>query len=157
MRNGEYRQGAMAITLRDITEDNFRVAVNLKVAPTQESFVAPNAYSIAQSRFHLDWLNFGLFDDQTMVGYSLCRFDSEAGIWWIVRFMIGAQYQGKGFGGLALQALIDLFSAKPDCKEIRLSIEPENDIARHLYTRKGFQATGEFRGREAVMRYVVVR
>jgi diamine N-acetyltransferase len=147
----------MTIRLVEITEANFRDAIKLKVAPGQESFVAENVYSIAESRFHPDWLNFGFYDDETMVGYSMCGFDPIDGQWWIIRFMVGAQFQKKGYGKQAMQALLDLFSAKSDCKEIMLGVEQENSVARQFYVQCGFSATGEVNNHEEGMRYPVVR
>ena len=41
----------MAITLREITADNFVEAIRLKVALEQAKYVAANAASISQSKF----------------------------------------------------------------------------------------------------------
>ena len=39
------------VTLRQVTENTLFDVLDLKVAPAQESFVAPNAVSIAEAHF----------------------------------------------------------------------------------------------------------
>ena len=40
----------MKVTLKDIDRENFRAAVKLEVNEDQKNFVAPNVFSIAQSK-----------------------------------------------------------------------------------------------------------
>ncbi|WP_052345886.1 GNAT family N-acetyltransferase [Paucisalibacillus sp. EB02] len=74
---------------------------------------------------------------------------------WIPRFMIGEQFQGKGYGMVAMEALIDMFSKQDDCERIRLSVVPENKGAIDLYKKVGFLMTEETLEDELVMEYLV--
>ena len=38
------------VTLREITQDNFKSCVDMSVRDDQQEFVAPNVYSLAQAR-----------------------------------------------------------------------------------------------------------
>ena len=60
----------MNITLREIDESNFVDAIRLEVKPEQSAYVATNAASIAQSKFHTFLECYGIYDSESMVGSS---------------------------------------------------------------------------------------
>jgi diamine N-acetyltransferase len=149
----------MAIRIVELTEDILRPVLRLKVHPHQENWVASNAVSVAQSRFHLDWLNLAIYDEDTPVGYALCGADTD-GSFWIIRLMIDAEHQKKGYGREAIQKLIERFKNDPQLahlKEIRISFVPSNEVARKLYLSVGFSETGEFDQGEEIFRYPLER
>ncbi|MHA2232429.1 MAG: GNAT family N-acetyltransferase [Candidatus Hodarchaeales archaeon] len=132
----------MGISIREITADNFVEAIKLKVKKEQENFVASNAASIAQSKFHtfLDCL--GIYDNDLMVGFAATGKNPDDDEIWIARHMIGEQYQGKGLGKAGLQKIIETLQNKWDCNKILLDVSPENTVARSTYEKCGFQDTG---------------
>ncbi len=132
----------MDITLREITKDNWKQCISLKVAPNQQNFVASNLYSLAESRFEPDCMPLAIYHDETMVGFTLYGRDSSDGSYWIARLMVDEQYQGRGYGRAAMQEVIGRLKATPDCTEIRISFEPENSVAEKLYRNLGFLPTG---------------
>ena len=71
---------------------------------------------------------------------------------WILRLMMGQQYQGRGYGRAAMEETIRRLKAKPDCQEIFTSYEPDNDIAATLYRSLGFEDTGRIEDGELVVR-----
>ncbi|MHA1442981.1 MAG: GNAT family N-acetyltransferase, partial [Candidatus Heimdallarchaeota archaeon] len=60
----------MTISVKEISEENWVQAIKLKVKDEQESFVASNAASIAQSKFHTFLECYGIYDKDEMVGFS---------------------------------------------------------------------------------------
>lgn len=143
----------MTMTLRPITKENYRAACKLKVGAGQEHFVATNAVSIADSKFHPDWLCFGIYDDDAMVGFTMHGPDAEIqGQRWIIRLMVAAGLQGKGYGRQAMRLLLDEFRADPACQEVGICYMPDNDVARKLYASFGFVETGEMDEDEVVAR-----
>jgi diamine N-acetyltransferase len=66
--------------------------------------------------------------------------------------MIDARYQHKGYGRVAMEAVISRIRQQESSREIRLSYHPDNTIAAHLYERLGFRPTGELRNGEIVVR-----
>ena len=58
--------------------------------------------------------------------------------------MIDASMQGRGYGGEALDRVIDYIRTKPfgDSGRIALTCNKNNPIARRLYESRGFSATG---------------
>jgi len=140
------------ITLVAITEANFREYTRLQTQPEQENFVAPNVYSIAQVYVNPTWVPLGIAAGSVGVGFALLGRDADTGHDWIIRFMIGAEHQGKGYGKAALLAVIEHLKATPGNHEIRLSYVPGNETAEGLYRRVGFVPTGEVDDGEIVMR-----
>lgn len=131
------------IELVDITAANWIECIKLSVLPEQKSFVAPNVYSLAESKYHPDMIPLGISCDGKLAGFAMIGYEPEKSKSWIIRFMIDAKLQKKGYGSEALAGLIKLLSEKyPHC-DIRLSVEPENAAAIKLYEKFGFRATGE--------------
>ncbi|TFH07186.1 MAG: GNAT family N-acetyltransferase [Candidatus Atribacteria bacterium] len=142
----------MSVAIREITEANFVEAMRLEVAPEQKSFVASNAASIAQSKFHNFLECCGIYDEDVMIGFCAFGKNPDDGTAWIVRFMVGAQFQRKGYGASGLRALIAHMLETYDCTSIFLDVGPDNDAARKLYEGAGFVDTGEVRGKSMVYR-----
>ena len=70
----------------------------------------------------------------------------------IWRFMIDKRFQGRGYGKDALKLALDFIRTWP-CGKADLcwiSYEPENEIAKKLYSSFGFVETGEMDGDEIV-------
>ena len=63
-----------------------------------------------------------------------------------MRYMIGIEHQGKGYGLAALSRLIDLMVERHGCREVFLDYSSSNEIAGRLYARAGFVPTREEAG-----------
>lgn len=146
----------MSILLREITPENFKECVELKVADDQKTFVATNVYSIAQSKIYPTHLPFAVYkDDDEMVGFVLFGFDTDDDRYYLGRLMIDEKHQGRGYGRAATLAVIEELKKNKDCREIYLCCAPENTNAERLYKSIGFERTEELNGSEIVMRYVI--
>jgi diamine N-acetyltransferase len=146
----------MDITFRPVTRANFSAVVELTVTPEQADFVSPNLYSLAEAAIEPTWTPLAIYARDDLVGFALFGRDDETGRWWIMRYMIDAQHQGKGYGTAALPALIDLIFERHGCGELFLGYDPDNDVAERLYARMGFVPTGEMAGSEIVARLGLV-
>ncbi len=142
----------MEITLRDITKDNWRECIDLKVGLGQENFVASNLYSLAESKFEPEWTPLTIYSGETMVGFTMYGRDDRDGSYWIIRLMVDAAHQGRGYGRAAMAEVIRRLRALPDCREIKISFAPENIAAEKLYLDLGFQRTGLIEEGEVVLR-----
>jgi diamine N-acetyltransferase len=142
----------MTWRLRPVTRADFSAVVELTVRPEQAEFVAPNVYSIAEAYLEPDWTPLAIYDRDDLVGFTLFGRDDETGRWLIMRYMIDAEHQGKGYGTAALPVLIELMVERHGCSEIFLGYAPANDVAECLYARMGFVPTGEVVGGEIVAR-----
>lgn len=143
----------MNILLKEVNYDNWRGCIRLKVAENQKNFVAPNAFSLAQSKYEADCIPMCIYDDETMVGFIMFGIDKDDDDdqFWICRFMIDEKFQGKGYGKAAIAKIIEHIKNNYDYNEVYLSEVPENAVAKSLYKSFGFEFTGEVEDDEEVM------
>ncbi|MBO4562757.1 MAG: GNAT family N-acetyltransferase [Clostridia bacterium] len=133
------------IELKPINEDNFIDAFNLKLAPGQEAFVSHPIRSLAQAYVYRDQCRpFGIYADGKMVGYVMVIYDYDIPEYDIWHMMIDGSVQGRGFGGRALDLVLDYIRTKPfgDSSRVALTCNKDNGFARKLYESRGFAATG---------------
>ena len=146
------------ITLRPITEENRAAVLALRVHDDQP-FVAPNEVSLRQA----DEANaedpgvarpFAIYADEKLVGFCMFAFDPDGedadDRYWLWRFMIDKNEQGKGYGQAALNEIIRYFKQN-GADVLYLSTEPENERGLHLYHKAGFRETGIISDDEAVL------
>lgn len=137
--------------LREVNKDNFQECVSLDVQEEQRTFVAPNVRSLAQAYVFQDVAKvFVLYDDNVMVGFAMLHVDHAEKEYWLWRFMIDRRFQRQGCGREAMGKIIAYF-ASIGAKTVRLSFEPENQIAEKLYAGCGFYRNGEENDGEIVM------
>ena len=133
------------IRLRKITEDNFISAFQLKLAPGQENYVSHPIRSLAQAYVYRDQCQpFGIYEDETMVGYVMVIYDYDIPEYNIWHLMIDEKEQGKGYGKAALALILDYIRTKPfgDSGRVALTCNIENINAIKLYQKSGFSPTG---------------
>jgi diamine N-acetyltransferase len=145
----------MAITLRAITRDNLSQCLRLSTTEEQKNFVAPNVRSIAEAYVEPTFVPLAIYADDMLVGFVMYGRDPQTGFDWVIRLMIDAQHQGQGYGRAAMHEVLVRIRQQPECKEIRISYEPENTIAEQLYRSMGFEPTGEIEEGEVVARLAV--
>ena len=146
------------ITLRPITDENREAVLALSVREDQP-FVAPNDASLKEA----NEANaedpgyarpFAIYADEKLVGFCMFSFDpedeDEEDRYWLWRFMIDKNEQGKGYGQAALQEIIKYFKEN-GADRLYLSTEPENECGLHVYHKAGFKETGMISYGEAVM------
>ena len=146
------------ITLRPITDENREAVLKLTVREDQP-FVAPNDVSLRQA----DEANaeepgtarpFAIYADERLVGFCMFAFAPEAededDRYWLWRFMIDQNEQGKGYGQAALLEIIKYFKEN-GADRLYLSTEPENELGLHVYHKAGFRDTGIISDEEAVL------
>ncbi len=151
------------VALVEITKDSLRDYLRLKVAPSQEGFVASNAVSIAQAHFHPEAWFRGIAAGATPVGFAMLedwrqcpesapedwRREPYVGLW---RFMIDQRRQQMGFGAQALRLLIDHARAVPGTRAMFLSFVEGEGSPEAFYRKLGFERTGEMDEDEHVMK-----
>ena len=141
----------MKVTLKDIDRENFRAAIKLEVNEDQKDFVASNVFSIAQSKVEPTFNVQAVYDGEEMVGFVMYGWEEEEGCHSLARLMVDKNYQGKGYGRAAAEAVIERLRAEPGCRQIVLSVNPANANARALYESLGFVKTGKVAYGEDVM------
>ena len=139
------------IKLARIDENNFTQAFHLKLAKEQEQFVSNPIRSLAQAYvYYNQCVPFGIFHDDTMVGYMMVIYDFDLEEYNIWHMMIDITYQHRGFGELALRKCLDFIASKPfgPSDKVALTCNKDNNVALHLYHKFGFQETGNEDGDE---------
>lgn len=147
------------IHLQPVTPENFSQVIKLKAEdenPTR--FIASNLYSLAECSVYPELFPLAIYAGDEVVGFILYEYSSvpeDDGFYWISRFMIDYQHQGKGYGKAAMKAFMQYLKEKPIFTKIGLSYVPENERARQFYTSLGFVETSEMLHGEIVAEYVV--
>jgi diamine N-acetyltransferase len=143
------------VELCEITADTVRAICDLRVAPGQERFVAPNAVSIAEAHFSpLAWFR-AICADGRPVGFLMLEDDPDKGEYYLWRLMIGDGFQGLGYGRRAIELLVDHVRNRPGAKELLTSWVPGEGGPAEFYRRLGFEPTGEVHDGEIVGRLAV--
>lgn len=146
----------MRAELRPINDANREECLALRVAPGQEGFIASNARSLEQAALSPAVARpFAIEVGGRTVGFAMFAFDEgnddPADRYWLWRFMIGAQFQGRGYAAPALEAVVRYFREN-GADQITLSTKPENARALALYRRFGFAEDGRMNDGEAVLK-----
>jgi diamine N-acetyltransferase len=82
-----------------------------------------------------------------MYGYNFEHPRQQA---FIIRLMVDEKQQGKGYGRFGMNWMLDRFRQDARIRNVGISYEPENDVARKLYASLGFVENGEKIGEEAL-------
>jgi len=133
------------VELRAIAEENFLDAFHLRLAPGQENFVSHPIRSLAQAYVYREQCQpFGIYADGKMVGYVMVIYDYDVPEYDIWHMMIDESMQGHGYGGAALDRVLDYIRTKPfgASSRVALTCNKNNRAARKLYESRGFSATG---------------
>ena len=148
----------MIIKLEPINDENREAVLALSVREDQP-FVARNDVSLRQAaETNAEYPGvarpFAIYADDRLVGFCMFAFAPEAEIpedrYWLWRFMIDKNEQGKGYGQAALQEIIRYFKEN-GADRLYLSTEPENERGLHIYHKAGFRETGAVSDDEAVL------
>ena len=128
---------------RKIDRSNYWDCMALTVEKSQEHFVADNKQSLVEAVFEDGLYTLGIYQGETMVGFLLYDYDESFPGWSMSRFMIGKEYQGKGYGKKAVLVFLDYFKRKHNADKIFISVSLENTVARKMYSDIGFQEIKE--------------
>ncbi|HOD92915.1 MAG TPA: GNAT family N-acetyltransferase [Clostridia bacterium] len=140
------------IHLEKVNEKTFRKVTQMKVTAEQEHFVAPNVYSLAQAWLYYKAARpFVIMNDDEPVGFIMLDWDEDVRTVAIWRFMIGVDYQRKGYGRAALIAVLELIKTADKFDAVFLDYVPKNTVARELYYSIGFRENGEVDDDEIIM------
>jgi diamine N-acetyltransferase len=145
------------VSLREVTRDNLRDIMKLKVTEAQNQFVAPNTVSLAQAHFYPDraWFR-AIYADETPVGFLMLSDEPRKPEYFLWRLMIAVEYQGFGFGEQAMKLLIAHVKTRPQATELFTSYVPAEGGPAAFYHKLGFVDTGEVDEGENVARLLLV-
>lgn len=137
----------MNIELKPINETTKEDCIRLKVTEVQSDFIATNESSLEAAAENADVARpFVIYADGQAVGFTMLAFDEKYedpdDRYWLWRFMIDENAQGRGIGREALKQIL-LYFKENGATNIRLSTKAGNVKAISLYKSFGFKETGE--------------
>ncbi|MCK5052605.1 MAG: GNAT family N-acetyltransferase [Candidatus Cloacimonetes bacterium] len=158
----QFEENSVRVSLREISRENIKGILMLKVTPEQKKFYPrSNRYSIAEGHYPADddpvWMR-AIYADETPVGFLMTSEAPDKGMYFLWRLMIDAKHQGKGYGYRAVKLLIKRIEMSGNAKEIITSHLKHDGDAGSFYQKLGFNYTGELmEGDEHVMKIVFAR
>ncbi len=139
---------AGAVHLEEIDDRNVRAIIDLSVGPDQESFVAPNAVSLAEAFATTKvWVR-AIYEDETPVGFAMLSDDDETPRYYLWRFMVDARHQRRGIGRRAMDLIHDYVRSRPGGDRLSLSYVPADGGPESFYKGLGYVDTGRVDGGE---------
>lgn len=134
------------VVLREITKENFHECIRLQVAEEQKDNVASNVYSLAQAKVNSRLFPLGIYNEsvlgrdplpeEKMVGFLM--YQVMDGVGFIMRLMIGEQYQRSGYGRTVMVELLRRLKMMPEIEYIGTSVAKGNDYVEKFYRDLGF-------------------
>lgn len=154
------------LRIEKVNGKNVWEILKLTVKEEQMNFVASNDISIIEAYTSITGggyaFPFGIYYNNLLVGFLMVGYgiddywedapkiaNNNYNLW---RLMIDKKYQHKGYGKGAVKLALDFIRTKP-CGEAEycwLSYEPDNIVAKKLYSSFGFVETGDSDGEELI-------
>lgn len=139
-----------------VTKYNRAEIESLEVFPEQNGWIETVSECMKEADELNLWRPVGLYDDDLLIGFAMYGFfpKPSPGRLWLDRLLIDKKHQGKGYGKLAVLALIDRLHAEYTSDKVYLSVYENNANAIRLYREIGFSFNGEYDTKgELVMEY----
>ena len=145
----------MQAELRKIDDNNIQECIALRVTEEQAQYICSNQDSLKDSTDNPTVARpFAIYVDNRIVGFTMFAFDEDYedpnDRYWLWRFMIDKDLQGRGYGRAALKTIIDYFKEQ-GVGYIKLSTKESNSQAISLYHKFGFRENGEMNDEEVVL------
>ena len=131
------------VSLREVTRENAEAICELQLAPGQERYVASTADTLVHAAF-LDsrgWVR-AIYADEQPVGLLVLITETEPVRYLLVRLMIDARHQGRGFGGEAVRLLVEHVRTLPGARALETTCVPGPQTPAGFYRGLGFEDTG---------------
>lgn len=148
----------LKLELRAIDGANKNIVELLEVSDSQKQYIASNKVSLetaAKEEYREIARPFAIYADGEIVGFTMFAFELTSSDpndrYWLWRFMIDKNVQGKGYGSMALENIIAYFKDH-GADHILLSTKESNTVALSLYHKYQFVETGEMNDDEIVLR-----
>jgi diamine N-acetyltransferase len=139
------RPSLIDVHFRPVTPDNERECLALRVADDQARFIASNARSLEQAKAQPALVPLAIYPAAArgypapkvpMVGFAM--YEVDVGVGSILRLMVDARHQRKGYGRAALVELIRRLRLIPEVEMIVASHREDNVTMGRLLAQLGF-------------------
>jgi diamine N-acetyltransferase len=138
------------VTLREVTDENRRAVLALRVAPAQERFVGTVAGALEDARDIPEgkpWYR-AIFVNEQPVGFLMLSWNVTPeppriiGPWFLWKLLIDERHQHRGYGREAVGRVAEIVRAK-GAGELLTSCIPGDEGPELFYRRLGFAPTGD--------------
>ena len=133
------------LKLTGVTEENWLDIASLTVKEHQKNYVAPAVGILARGYVYrgCNGKVYAFDDDGVIVGTALVReFTEEPKGYDLQQFMVGGQYQNRGYGTRALQLILDELRRENHYDHVELCVKKADTEAIRLYEKLGFVDSG---------------
>ncbi|GIJ71088.1 GNAT family N-acetyltransferase [Virgisporangium ochraceum] len=140
----------MAVTLRELTDDNRDAVLALRLAPGQDRFVGSVRASLDDAAAYPEanaWYR-AVYADDTPVGFVMLSWNVTPrpphiiGPWFLWKLLVDRDHQGHGYGAQVVRQVAALVRAE-GATELLTSYVPGGDGPAGFYERLGFVPTGD--------------
>lgn len=148
------------ITLRDVSYDNLKAVIQMhdRLSDTDKHKVAPNVYSLAEAylNYAIAWPK-AIYRGETPVGFVMLGLDDyladkeDTPVYFLWRFMIAPEEQGKGIGKEVIRLLVDKCRAEGR-RYLYVSCHTEEAMPKAFYEANGFISTGRVDDGELILK-----
>ncbi len=133
------------LKLTDVTEDNWIEAASLTVKDSQKGYAAPVIGILARGYVYRG-CGAKVFlgeNDGIIVGAALVREFTEEPLGYdLQQFVIGREWQGKGFGSEMLEQILRKLRVEKHYDHVEVCVKKANTAAIGLFTKHGFTDSG---------------
>ena len=151
------------ITLREISYDNLKPIIKMsdRLSEADQHKVAPNVYSLAEAylNYQIAWPR-AIYRGETPVGFVMLGLDDyladkeDTPVYFLWRFMIAPEEQGKGIGKAVIRLLVDKCAAEGR-KYLYVSCHIEEAMPKAFYEANGFVSTERMDDGELILKRVI--
>ncbi|MFI3214654.1 MAG: GNAT family N-acetyltransferase [Eubacteriales bacterium] len=140
----------ISLEIKQLDKNNWEQILSLSVSESQAGFIETSKRCLQDAKtnaYDMEWNFYGIYTEDTLIGFAMHGLGDVAYIsdtkLWLDRFMIDAQYQGKGYGKMAMLLVMKKLLEDYNKNEIYLSVHDDNFSAISLYETLGFTFTGQ--------------
>ncbi len=136
----------MELHFEAVTAQNRAVLEALRVNPEQKGYIETVSECLAEASEDARWRPVGIYDGETAIGFAMYGAfgkTPESRQIWLDRFLIDRKYQGKGYGGAAIDEILVKLCREYSTDTIYLSVYDNNPRAIHMYQERGFAFNGD--------------
>lgn len=131
------------IQLKEVTKENYEEVISLGVSEGQRNYVSANVFSLAEAWAYRDTAYpFAIYEEDRIVGFVMLGFYEERQQYTLWKFMIGENFQRRGYGRKALRLAIAYLFDRFSVTEVFTGVSKGNLVAEMLYESIGFRKTG---------------
>ena len=125
----------MNIHFETVTSKNRKSVEDLCLFPEQINFIESAADCLKEADEISQWKPVAIYNECNLIGFAMYGYFNEPlpyGELWLDRILIDKKYQKKGYGKIAISALIQKITKEYACKKIYLSVYDINKTAIHI-------------------------